>query len=475
MREADFARPRLRAAADERGVRDRVVRRAERPIDQQSGAGRQQAGDRMHGGHLERLVERRAAAGCPATRRAIIVLPAPGGPTSSRLCPPAAAISSARRASSCPRTSARSGGRRGRQGRRAGGAGAAPTARRIVQRADRFGERRDRRARRARRRSPLRWRSPPAAECRRARRAAPPRQSAARRAWRESIRRATARRAARGRRCAAARRRPEAARMPSAIGRSNEAPALRTSAGARLTVIRCGGKLEAGVADRGCDTVAALADAGVRQADHRERRQAERHVDFDVDRAGLDAEDRGRPQAGEHASARLQARAPLDAASYFQRLRGIIGRAAWQKLPCHATAAPCAGTDPTDRRRRYSHVRCDVCAQRLIFSATLRSETDHAGRLQEPDRRQGQAGPEADRRARAADRHRARRAQRHQRDADRADHAQREAGAARQDARAGDREGDGRHRPARRDRQAARRRSTIAPRSSRRSTSASRR
>src|SRR6185436_5727719 len=34
---------------------------------------------------------------------------------------------------------------------------------------------------------------------------------------------------------------PEAARMPSAIGRSNAAPALRTSAGARLTVIRCGG------------------------------------------------------------------------------------------------------------------------------------------------------------------------------------------------------------------------------------------
>ena len=42
------------------------------------------------------------------TRLAIMVLPAPGGPTSSRLCAPADAISSARRASSCPRTSARS-------------------------------------------------------------------------------------------------------------------------------------------------------------------------------------------------------------------------------------------------------------------------------------------------------------------------------------------------------------------------------
>ena len=34
---------------------------------------------------------------------------------------------------------------------------------------------------------------------------------------------------------------PCAARMPIAMGRSNAAPAFRTSAGARFTVIRCGG------------------------------------------------------------------------------------------------------------------------------------------------------------------------------------------------------------------------------------------
>ena len=45
----------------------------------------------------------------PGSRRASMVLPAPGGPIISRLWPPAAAISSARLASSCPRTSARSG------------------------------------------------------------------------------------------------------------------------------------------------------------------------------------------------------------------------------------------------------------------------------------------------------------------------------------------------------------------------------
>ena len=45
----------------------------------------------------------------PGRRRASIVFPVPGGPASRRLWPPAAAISSARRARSWPRTSARSG------------------------------------------------------------------------------------------------------------------------------------------------------------------------------------------------------------------------------------------------------------------------------------------------------------------------------------------------------------------------------
>ena len=46
----------------------------------------------------------------PGRRRASMVLPVPGGPARSRLCRPAAASSSARRARSCPRTSARSRG-----------------------------------------------------------------------------------------------------------------------------------------------------------------------------------------------------------------------------------------------------------------------------------------------------------------------------------------------------------------------------
>jgi hypothetical protein len=41
-------------------------------------------------------------------RFASIVLPPPGGPTMTQLCPPAAATQTARFAASCPRTSAKS-------------------------------------------------------------------------------------------------------------------------------------------------------------------------------------------------------------------------------------------------------------------------------------------------------------------------------------------------------------------------------
>ena len=110
VREADLARPRLRSAA----------RPAPRP--RSCGAARGTAASTTEpapGGSrpATEWIARRpralrrtsAAAGFRRSRRASIVLPAPGGPTSSRLWPPAAAISSARRASGWPRTSARSG------------------------------------------------------------------------------------------------------------------------------------------------------------------------------------------------------------------------------------------------------------------------------------------------------------------------------------------------------------------------------
>ena len=65
---------------------------------------------------------------------------------------------------------------------------------------------------------------------------------------------------------------PEAARMPSAIGRSNAAPTLRTSAGARLTVMRRARKRKPGVANRGAHAIAALAHRRIRQPHHRHAR-----------------------------------------------------------------------------------------------------------------------------------------------------------------------------------------------------------
>ena len=70
--------------------------------------------------------------------------------------------------------------------------------------------------------------------------------------------------------------------VPSAIGRSNEEPAFRTSAGARLIVIRCVGNSKAGVSNRRAHAVSALADTGIGQAHHPEERQSEPDIDLDV-------------------------------------------------------------------------------------------------------------------------------------------------------------------------------------------------
>ena len=164
-----------------------------------------------------------------------------------------------------------------------------------------------------RRQSPPRWRSPPAAACRPcpSRRAATAIGSTPRVAWTDPSSDSS----------------PSSTR--SAICRRSTTPGRREDAERDRQIERGAGlahvgrrqvdgdpvrrKLEAGVANRDLHTLAALADARVRQADHRERRQAERDVDLDVNRAGLHAEDRGRPQAGQHGSAAMQTRLPQTA------------------------------------------------------------------------------------------------------------------------------------------------------------------
>jgi hypothetical protein len=59
-----------------------------------------------------------------------------------------------------------------------------------------------------------------------------------------------------------------------------------------------GREFETRVADRAPHAIPALADARIRQADHRERRQPERNIHFHVNGAGLDADDGRGAQAG---------------------------------------------------------------------------------------------------------------------------------------------------------------------------------
>ena len=107
VREARLARTQSRFAADDRRGRRAVIARGtagSRRADAPAVAVRRPSG---------RASPRapppdRAGAGCPAAATEHRLARA-GGPPSSRLWPPAAAISSARRARSCPRTSARSG------------------------------------------------------------------------------------------------------------------------------------------------------------------------------------------------------------------------------------------------------------------------------------------------------------------------------------------------------------------------------
>ena len=95
MREADFAGPRLRTAADD-GARGRgVMWRAERPACRSRAALKPRV--------LTEAMDATSSASSPSSagsrpgsRCASMLLPVPGGPTSRMLCPPAAATSSAR-------------------------------------------------------------------------------------------------------------------------------------------------------------------------------------------------------------------------------------------------------------------------------------------------------------------------------------------------------------------------------------------
>jgi hypothetical protein len=100
MRQADLAGPHAQAPAGQRGHRGRMVRAAKgraRLICPSSSIPATEATSEASSASLGVRSGR-----MPGRHEAISDLPAPGGPTSRRLCPPAAAISSARLAVSCP-------------------------------------------------------------------------------------------------------------------------------------------------------------------------------------------------------------------------------------------------------------------------------------------------------------------------------------------------------------------------------------
>ena len=236
-------------------------------------------------------------------RRASIVLPVPGGPASRRLCAPAAAISSARRARSWPRTSARSGRRRRdaawiRDGRR---------RRDLVVAAevgDGLGEVADAaRARSRRARPPARTRR------RRATRASPARARSLGDGERPGDRpdapvEARARRRTRAPRAAPAGSARDAASTASAIGEVEARPLLAQRGRREVDRDRAfSGHSSERRDDAAPDAVLRLLARAVGEPDDRERRLLARaQMGLDLDAARLEADERVRDRAGEHAS-----------------------------------------------------------------------------------------------------------------------------------------------------------------------------
>ena len=284
----------------------------------------------------------------PGRRRASIVLPDPGGPTKSRLWPPAAAISSARRGTSCPRTSARSavlGAVAGRRPRDDGGGGpgeAAPPRRAAARpaRPDSAGP--------ARRRAPTT--------------AASPAFSAG----------TTSRRTARARAQAAMGSTPRTGRsVPSSASSptnsvSASAPGSTTPAAHSMpdgdrdvergaVLAQVGGREvdgdpprrqpEAAVLERAPDAHPPLADAGVGQADDVAAGEPHPDVDLDVDGRGLDSDHRRRRDPCEHAPSLCE----RDASAIPRASRT---RAGPDRRPAAAVPEPAAARQDPDRARR---------------------------------------------------------------------------------------------------------------------------
>ena len=325
MRQADFTRARLRPAAHEGDARDRVMRRAKRAFTDKPGAAWQQAGHRVHGGDFERFVERERRKNprhpsrhhrLAGTRRSNQqqVMPARtgnlDGPSRQELTVDVGKVQ---------RMALEKGGRhcdRCRHG--------------VVQRADGFDQgpdREDVEPANNRRLAGIGARQKNAGEsltpCRgRDGQHAP-------RGLDGAVERDLANDDDVG----------DGAALDDALGGQDAKRNGQVERRSGLSHVgRCQvdgdamwGEFEPRVANRAAHAVAAFAHARVGEADHRESRQPERDVDFDVDRTGVDTEHGGRTKGGEHThdTARRRTCVPRKVSA---DLRGWA-RGGWQKLP----------------------------------------------------------------------------------------------------------------------------------------------
>ena len=302
MGEAHLPGPRQAAAADEAGGRDRVVGRAERPPRDQRAAGVEQPRHRVDAGDLDRLVQRERRQDAPAAAGRAWSCRRPGGPTMSIECPPAAATSSARRAAPCPRTSARSG-----PGARPPPASSAAASSRTSD----GSARPSRRSTAARRVAGPRT-STPGHQGRLRRRCRGARPGAASRGAPRARPSRAPRAPAAATRRARARPRPPRPRAPPARAarrrRGWPARAARSYCGPGLAQVGRGevghdpprGHGERLVGEPRAHALARLLDGRVRQPDHREGGQAGAQVDLHLDGGGLEAEDGGADEPGDH-------------------------------------------------------------------------------------------------------------------------------------------------------------------------------
>ena len=332
MRQADLAGARQLTAADQRYVRDRVMRRAKRPLRQEPGAGRQQAGDGMDRRCLQRLVkgERRQDRGDASRHHRFSragrahhqrVMAARGGDLQR---PPRQGLPvDVGEVTIEPGLDGRGLDGCRRRRREAGG---------IVERRDRLVERADRIQAESLddgRLGAIRIGQQQGAVA-----VAPGRGGD----WQHATR--LLNRAVEGQLAEHQRVVEIAPRQASGGGEQPERD-RQIERGARLSQVGRGEvdgdamrrKFEAAVADGAANAVAALAHARVGQSDEMEPGKSERDVDLDLDDGGVDAEDGGGANAGEHAVGACKRRCPPQSRA---KPRPVVG---WLRISRSRAAA----------------------------------------------------------------------------------------------------------------------------------------